>query len=67
MVTNLREVRLYHKGSDQRAFERLETARFATDKEHLRRFVYLLGVERVVPEASPAHLEELLTASARAA
>ena len=31
VVTNVREIRLYHKGSDQRTFERFETERFATE------------------------------------
>lgn len=66
VVTNIAEIRLYHKGSDQRTYERFETARFARDEDHLRRFVYLLGAERVVPEVGGNHLRELLTASERA-
>ena len=66
VVTNIGEIRLYYKGSDQRTYERFETARLATDEEHLRRFVYLLGVERVVPQVGGNHLAELLTASERA-
>jgi hypothetical protein len=66
VVTNIAQIRLYHKGSDQRTYERFETARFATDEEHLRRFVYLLGAERVVPAVGENHLRELLTASERA-
>ena len=63
VVTNIREIRLYHKGSDQRTYERFEPGRLATDEEHLRRFVYLLGAERVVPAVGENHLAELLTAS----
>jgi len=66
LVTNIAEIRLYHKGSDQRTYERFETARFATDEDHLRRFVYLLGAERVVPEVGENHLRDLLAASERA-
>ena len=48
LVTNIREVRLYHKGSHQRTCERFETERLASDEGQLRRIVYLLGlVERV--------------------
>jgi hypothetical protein len=66
LVTNIREIRLYHKGSDQRTYERLEPARLTTDEDHLRRFVYLLGAERVVPVVGEVHLAELLAASERA-
>jgi hypothetical protein len=66
VVTNIGEIRLYHKGSDQRTYERFEPGRFATDEDHLRRFVYLLGAERVIPEVGENHLAELLTASERA-
>ena len=66
VVTNLKEIRLYHKGSDQRTYERFEPARFSADEDHLRRFVFLLGAERVAPEAGEGHLPHLLTASARA-
>ena len=66
IVTNIREIRLYYKGSDQRTYERFETARFTTDDEQLRRFVFLLGAERVVPEGGAPHLAELLNASEQA-
>lgn len=63
LVTNLREIRLYHKGSDQRTYERFETSRLAEDDDHLRRFVLLLGAARVVPAEGPDHLDELRAAS----
>lgn len=66
VVTNLREVRLYHKGSDQRTFERFDLPAMAFDARQLRRFVYLLGAERVVPPDRVCHLDELRRASDRA-
>jgi len=66
IVTNLREIRLYHKGHDQRTFERFELARLAESEAALRRFVYLLGAERVAPASGPPHLDALLAASDRA-
>src|SRR5271166_6139435 len=43
LVTNLREIRLYHKGHDQFTFERFETATLASEDALFRRFVFLLG------------------------
>jgi hypothetical protein len=63
IVTSMRETRLYHKGSHQHAYERFETVRLATDPALLKRFVFLLGAERVVPEHRDCHLYELLKAS----
>ena len=63
IVTSMRETRLYHKGSNQHAYERFETVRLASDPALLKRFVFLLGAERVVPEHRDCHLYELLKAS----
>jgi hypothetical protein len=63
IVTSMRETRLYHKGSQQNAYERFETIRMAGDPALLKRFVFLLGAERVVPEHRDCHLFELLHAS----
>ncbi|MGO9199693.1 MAG: Eco57I restriction-modification methylase domain-containing protein [Limisphaerales bacterium] len=63
IVTSMRETRLYHKGSPQNAYERFETARLAADPALLKRFVFLLGAERVVPEHRECHWYELLRAS----
>jgi len=63
IVTSMRETRLYYKGAHQRAYERFETVRLATDEALLKRFVFLLGAERVVPEHRECHLYELLRAS----
>ena len=63
LVTSMRETRLYHKGSNQQTYERFDTARMAGDAALLRRFVFLLGAARVVPESGDCHLYELLRAS----
>jgi len=59
IVTSMRETRLYHKGSNQQTYERFETARLATDPGMLRRFVFLLGADRVVPDSGESHLYAL--------
>ena len=63
IVTSMRQTRLYHKGSDQYTYERFDTRALATDEAQLRRFVFLLGAERVVPPAGQCHFYELLNAS----
>ena len=63
IVTSMRETRLYHKGSNQQTYERFETTRLAGDAALLKRFVFLLGAARVVPETGESHLYELLRAS----
>src|SRR5712671_300747 len=63
IVTSMRETRLYHKGSSQHAYERFDTVRLASDLAPLKRFVFLLGAERVVPEKRDCHFYELLKAS----
>lgn len=63
IVTSMRETRLYHKGSNQQTYERFDTVRLASDEALLRRFVFLLGAERVVPESGPSHLDTLLRSS----
>ncbi|MEI2723826.1 MAG: hypothetical protein V9H26_09890 [Verrucomicrobiota bacterium] len=62
-MTSIRETRLYHKGSNQHAYERFETVRLASEPALLKRFVFLLGAERVVPEKRDGHLYELLKVS----
>src|SRR5947209_6917854 len=59
LVTNLREIRLYHKGHDQFTYERFETAALATNETALRRFVFLLGAERMLPASGRCHLDDL--------
>ena len=65
LVTNLRETRLYHKGHDQFTFERFETQTLADDDAAFRRFVFLLGADRVVPPTGGCHLDDLLSESHR--
>jgi hypothetical protein len=60
IVTSMRETRLYHKGSNQHTYERFETVRLASDPSLLKRFVFLLGAERVVPAQGESHLNTLL-------
>jgi hypothetical protein len=63
IVTSMRETRLYYKGAQQNTYERFETVRLAADEALLKRFVFLLGAERVVPAHRDCHLYELLRAS----
>ena len=64
LVTNLREIRLLHKGHDTQTFERFDTAAVAADDGLFRRFVFLLGADRVVPPGGgPNHLDAVLAAS----
>ena len=48
LVTNLREVRLYNKGFDTFTCERFDTREMASNEKELRRFIFLLGAERVL-------------------
>ena len=63
IVTSIRETRLYHKGSDQYTYERFDTVALAESDTLFKKFVYLLGVERVVPTRGRCHLYDLLGAS----
>jgi hypothetical protein len=63
IVTSIRQTRLYYKGADQYTYERFDTVALADDDALLRRLLFLLGAERVVPAAGECHLYELLRAS----
>ena len=63
IVTSMRETRLYHKGANQQTYERFETAKLASDEALLRRFVFLLGAARIVPDEGDCHLHTLLEES----
>lgn len=63
IVTSIRQTRLYCKACDQYTYEWFDTERIATDDLQLKRFVFLLGSERVVPESGRCHLYELREAS----
>src|SRR5207244_225166 len=60
LVTNMKETRLFHKGHDLFTYERFETSALASDDAALKRFVFLLGAERVVPRSGETHLDALL-------
>ena len=53
IVTSVRQTRLYCKGCDQQTYERFDTEQLADDDALLKRFVFLLGAERVIPESGP--------------
>ncbi len=59
IVTSIRQTRLYGKGTDQQTYERFDTEDLAADDELLRRFVFLLAAERVVPETGRCHFDAL--------
>ncbi len=63
VITSIRQTRLYYKGTDQYTYERFDTERFASDDALLKKFVFLLGAERVVPPVGPCHLHGLRDAS----
>jgi hypothetical protein len=63
IVTSMRETRLYHKGSNQQTYERFDTVRLASDAGLLKRFVFLLGAARVVPDSGECHFKELFSKS----
>lgn len=66
LVTSLRELRLYHKGANQRTYERWLITDLANDDHEFKRLVFVLGAERVVPAVGRCHLYDLLDASERA-
>jgi hypothetical protein len=63
LVTSIRQTRLYHKGSDQHTYERFDTEQLADDEAALRRFLFLLGADRVVPQSGQCHFYGLLAES----
>ena len=65
IITSIRQTRLYYKSADQQSYERFDTEALVGDDAQLRKFVYLLGAERVVPATGKCHLYDLLSASER--
>lgn len=63
IVTSMRQTRLYHKGSDQQTYERFDVADLANNDAQFRKFVFLLGAERVVPISGECHFQELKESS----
>ncbi len=43
LVTNIRQTRLYYKGTDKQTYERFDTEALAGDEKQLRKFVFLLA------------------------
>ncbi|MFM2044553.1 MAG: Modification methylase PaeR7I [Pseudomonadota bacterium] len=66
IVTNMTEIRLYHKGDDQRTYERFTTEQLAVNVRELRRFLFLLGAQRLAPEHGECHLNTLRRAAVEA-
>jgi hypothetical protein len=65
IVTSIRQTRLYGKGTDQQTYERFDTEELADNEALLKRFVFLLGAARVVPETGRCHFYDLLAESER--
>jgi hypothetical protein len=65
IVTSIRQTRLYYKGADQQTYERFDTEQLAESEAQLKRFVFLLGAARAVPETGRCHFYELLAESER--
>ena len=65
VVTWIRQTRLYHKGSNQQTYERFDTRGLADTDALLKRFVFLLGADRVVPAPGRCHFYDLLSESER--
>ena len=66
IVTSTRQTRLYSKGTDQHTYERFDTEQLVQSDALLKRFVFLLGADRVVPVTGSCHLYDLLKESERA-
>lgn len=65
IVTSIRQTRLYGKGTDQQTYERFDTEDLADNDELLKRFLFLLGAARVVPEMGRCHFYDLQAESER--
>jgi|GEM_PF-297385 len=63
VVTNMRETRIYSKQADERTFESFRIDQLAHKDDELKRFVYLLGVERIIGESGANHLDSLYAES----
>lgn len=65
IVTSMRQTRLYYKGADQYTFERFDIQTIAKEEGQLKKFLFLLAAERVIPASGQCHLYDLLGASER--
>ncbi len=59
VVTSIAQTRLYGKGTDQQTYERFDIEDLAQNDAQLKRFVFLLGAARVVPETGRCHFYDL--------
>ena len=65
IVTSMRQTRLYHKGSNQYTYERFDIDRMMIDYSHLKKFLFLLGADRVCPPSGKCHFTDLLFSSSK--
>jgi hypothetical protein len=63
IVTSMRQTRLYYKGADTQTYELFDAETLADNENLLRKFVFLLGADRVVPTSGRCHLHDLLNES----
>ena len=63
IVTSMRQTRLYYKGADTQTYELFDAEALADNENLLRKFVFLLGADRVVSTSGRCHLVELLNES----
>ena len=63
IVTSMRQTRLYYKGADTQTYELFDAEALADNENLLRKFVFLLGADRVVPTSGRCHLVDLLNES----
>jgi len=63
VVSSLRETRLYCKRADRFSCEVFPLADLAENDAAFRRFLYILGAERVLAAPGQCHLDDLLEAS----
>ncbi len=59
IVSNYREIRLYHKTRSQQHYERFQLETL-TDPEELKRFCFLLGAEQVIARKGASVIDRLL-------
>ncbi|MCB2153319.1 N-6 DNA methylase [bacterium] len=63
LVSSMVETRLYYKGADRFTCERFFLSRLVESESALRRFLFILGASRVIPETGRSHLYDLLEES----
>jgi len=63
IVTSIRQTRLYCKTADQHTYESFDMERLVSDETLLKKFVFLLGADRVAPLVGRCHVYALREAS----